>query len=451
MKSLRIFTFLFLLAFSFGSFQLTAAPKTLDEINAEREKKEEEEKKKEKETRHIKAEKTKEKRNLPAKKENPASSPVKKYTVIEDIIGFPRPFETPTINNSDLMNADPKAVELFEQASKKEKNKDSVKNPAKMISLWQELVTITENNPFAGIAQERISEWDSAMAILNRHQENLDKISKLIPANMIAADQKVSLVTQHLDEYGIMFGTEEILKISKESKAAAEIAKNEVFKNKIAEIITARCEKQSGKDCFSIAKFFSKNESEKISYLTKACHLNYNDGCKEENRIKVAAAAEKARIAAEEKRKAEKEKIRQQKERETNFKRELDQAGRKKRITIASTLFVPGIIITALGGVSFYGMNKAEKERKKNYQSYLQATDNISASKYRKKADDAEKNRSAYMVLGSIGIVAGTAMMATGIAFYSIEFEGEKAVKKKYNVSFGASPFDGTLQFALRW
>lgn len=40
MKSLRVFAFLFLIAFSFGNFQLTAAPKTIDEINDEREKQE---------------------------------------------------------------------------------------------------------------------------------------------------------------------------------------------------------------------------------------------------------------------------------------------------------------------------------------------------------------------------------------------------------------------------
>ena len=45
MKSLRIFAFLILLAFSFGSFQLSAAPKTLDEIESEQKKKEEKQRK----------------------------------------------------------------------------------------------------------------------------------------------------------------------------------------------------------------------------------------------------------------------------------------------------------------------------------------------------------------------------------------------------------------------
>ena len=442
-----------LIAFSFGTFQLLAAPKTLDEINEEREqKKKEEEKRKEQEAQKIQAEKAKEQeRNASAKEGNSAVSSAKKYTVIEDIIGFPKPFETPTINNSDLMNADPKAVELFEQASKKEKDKDSVKNPAGIIALWQKLAAITENNPFAAIAQERISEWNSIVVILDKHQENLDKISKLIPANVIAADQKISLALQHLDEFGLSFGAEEILNITQKTSAAAEIAKNEILRAKISEILIARCEKNSGKDCFTNGRYFSKNEDEKISYFTKACHLNYNNGCKEVNRIKAAAEAEKARIAAEEKRKAEAEKERQRKEREANFKKELDQAGKKKRIAIATGVLVPGIALLGSGAVLLYEMSDSQKWHDKYYQKYLAATDSSTADKYRKKTKKARDEVQLFKILGSVGIGIGAAMAVTGIVFYSIEFEGEKAVKKKYNVSFGASPMDGTLQFALRW
>ena len=70
---------------------------------------------------------------------------------------------------------------------------------------------------------------------------------------------------------------------------------------------------------------------------------------------------------------------------------------------------------------------------------------------FRKKTNDADKKRKTYLALGGVGIGVGVALIATGITFYSIEFEGEKEVKKKYNVSFGASPIDGTLQFAINW
>ena len=70
---------------------------------------------------------------------------------------------------------------------------------------------------------------------------------------------------------------------------------------------------------------------------------------------------------------------------------------------------------------------------------------------FRKKTNDADSKRKTYMILGGVGIGVGVALIATGITFYSIEFKDEKEVKKKYNVSFGASPMDGTLQFALNW
>ena len=71
--------------------------------------------------------------------------------------------------------------------------------------------------------------------------------------------------------------------------------------------------------------------------------------------------------------------------------------------------------------------------------------------KYRKKTTDAHNKMNKYNTLGGVGLGLGAALIATGITFYCIEFKGEKEVRKKYNVSFGASPFDGTLQFAINW
>ena len=110
-----------------------------------------------------------------------------------------------------------------------------------------------------------------------------------------------------------------------------------------------------------------------------------------------------------------------------------------------------GVVVTILGGVSFYGMNNAKKDRDKYLDFYRQSTTQESMNYFRRKTNDADKKRKTYMALGGVGIGVGVALIATGITFYCIEFEGEKGVKKKYNVSFGASPMDGTLQFALRW
>ena len=125
--------------------------------------------------------------------------------------------------------------------------------------------------------------------------------------------------------------------------------------------------------------------------------------------------------------------------------------GRGLNILTGEELLVSGAVIGILGGVSLYGMNEAEKDRKKYYQQYLLSEYGPNTDVVRKKAQDADKKRKTYMALGFAGIGVGVALITTGIVFYSIEFEGEKEVKKKYNLSFGTSPMDGTLQFALNW
>ena len=190
----------------------------------------------------------------------------------------------------------------------------------------------------------------------------------------------------------------------------------------------------------------------------KACELGYSVSCKQakdldgltpykakEKKLKIQQDEER-RKAAEEKRRAREEKARRDKE----MIEELNQAGRKTRLTIATTTLVSGVVVGILGGVSFYGMNNAEEDRKNYYDKYLDATGS-DADKYRKKAKDADKKRKTYAVLGGVGIGIGVALITTGIVFYSINFDSEKEVKKKYNVSFGANPADGTLQFALNW
>ena len=164
-----------------------------------------------------------------------------------------------------------------------------------------------------------------------------------------------------------------------------------------------------------------------------------------EKKLKIQQEEER-RKAAEEKRRIKEEKAR----RYIKMNEELDQAGRKTRITIATTTLVSGIAVGVLGGVSFYGMNKAGKDRNNYYDKYLDATGS-DADEYRKKAQDADKKRKTYTILGGVGVGIGAALITTGIVFYSIDFESEKEVKKKYNVSFGANPADGTLQFALNW
>lgn len=239
------------------------------------------------------------------------------------------------------------------------------------------------------------------------------------------------------------------------------------------------CDNNSGKDCFHFAESFAK-EDEKLIYFSKACELEYQQGCEEANKIKAAQEAEKARLAEEERlkqeaekarlaeeekrkakaeeerlkeeqRKAEEEKRKAEKEKERQIKEEINKAGRKKRIAIATGVFVPGLALIGGGAASLYMMSDSQKWHDKYYKKYLLATDSITAEKYRKKTKTAGDHAKLYKILGSVGIGLGAAMVTTGIVFYSIEFKEEKEVKKKYKISLSASPMDGSLQFALRW
>ena len=260
--------------------------------------------------------------------------------------------------------------------------------------------------------------------------------------------------------------------------ACIKIGKKDYDSNRhkeAAKLFYEACGMESPEGCHTAAYITEKGEGIEDDLVLagaiykKACNLGYDASCKsakqfegltyeqlaemklkmkqEEERRK---AAEAKRKAEEEKKRAEAEKRKAEKEKKDKITAELNKAGRKKRLTIATTTFVSGIVVGALGGVSFYAMNEAEKDRKNYYDIYLDAVGS-DADKYRKKAQDADKKRKTYLILGGVGAGLGVALITTGIVFYSIDFEGEKEVKKKYNLSFGASPIDGTLQFALRW
>ena len=191
----------------------------------------------------------------------------------------------------------------------------------------------------------------------------------------------------------------------------------------------------------------------------KACDIGYEISCKSAKQLagitpdKIAKMKlerkqeEERKIKAAQQKKADQEKKMQ----EEKMTEELNKVGRKKRLGIATGLFVPGIILAAGGGVAFYGMSKAENNRKNYYDKYLDAQNETDAVNYRKKSNDYDKKRKTYLVLGGVGAGIGVALIATGITFYSIDFEGEKEVKKKYNLSFGTNPANGTLQFAINW
>ncbi len=423
MRIFRFFIFVLLLSFYCGSLTLTAAPRTLDEINMEQQKKKEE------------AKKAAEEAETNSGSYNASTAKGKNYNFAEKVIGVLKPFKVLAIDNAALLNADKRAVELFEKASKMENDPNSLQIPYEILGIWKKITEIKDNNPFIEIANNRIADWSITIEILKSHQDNLDKVSKIVETNAISDDQKTSLLIDHSGKFGKAFGTDEILSLL-QGTSSNKILQNQALKNKSGEITKYRCEQNLEKDCFKYGENFAQSDEEKASYFTKACNMKYGPACKARQAIINQKKAEEAKIAQK---------------REEQKKEEINNAGRKKRLAIATSTFVPGVVIGILGGVSFYGMSQAEKNRQDYYQQYLSSTNTDDIAKYRKKADDADKKRKTYMILGGVGVGVGVALIATGIVFYSIEFDGEKEVKKKYAISLGARPLDGTLQFALRW
>lgn len=140
----------------------------------------------------------------------------------------------------------------------------------------------------------------------------------------------------------------------------------------------------------------------------------------------------------------------QREEEETAEKLEDAQFAKRKRMIIATTTLVSGVVIAGLGGFSFYEMSESKKWHDKYTARYHNATFPEEAEKYRKKAKNADDDRVMFMALGAAGVALGAALITTGIVFYSIEFEEEKEAKKT-KVSFGANPLENSIYLTLNW
>ena len=304
----------------------------------------------------------------------------------------------------------------------------------------------TEKNPFLQIAVQRLAQWRAALEKLEKHETKAAEMQKVEADQSLPVNYRTAFAVNYLNEFGVTFGTTELVKATIYN---SEISENEAVKTKIKEVIKQRCDLNSAADCQTYGIKHSANDEEKAAYLKKACDLGRKSACSG-NPQQTETAENTQPKAAEQPKEPEKE-VKKEPTEEDRFKEELNQAGRRKRLVIASSTLAAGAVVTILGGISFYGMNNAKKDRDKYLDFYRQSTTQESMNYFRKKTNDADKKRKTYMALGGVGIGVGVALIATGITFYCIEFEGEKGVKKKYNVSIGASPMDGTLQFALRW
>lgn len=167
-----------------------------------------------------------------------------------------------------------------------------------------------------------------------------------------------------------------------------------------------------------------------------------SENLEEKENAEKIKAEEEQRKRAEERKKAAEEK--------QKIKDELNQAGRKTRIAVATTTLVAGVAAGVVSGISFYSMNEWKKKRSDYYQQYLDS--NIDKEDdFRKQVNRADNKRKTFMIVGGVTAGVGAALIATGVVLYSIKLKGEKEVQQKYNLSFGADPAAGTLQFALNW
>jgi hypothetical protein len=383
--------------------------------------------------------------------------PEKTYAFAEDPVGLLPPFAE--ADDATKQGADPEVLKLYEAAAALEKSKETLSKPSVAVAAWESVEKAAGKNPFQPVAQQRTADWKKAAADLEARDAALAELEKNIADNSIESSRKVELMTGYLDKYGVVFGTADALSLiaPKQNQAAEsgdlyqnyafhisetvhkEIANNESFKAKVKETVNKRCELKSGADCRVYAENHAADETEKAAYLKKACDFGVQETCS----LQVADAPQQV----------EKENAMSSEE-EDKFKAELNQAGRRTRIAVATTTLAVGVVAGGLGGWSFYEMSKAEKDRKKYFDKYNELGEGEPFSlfaKYRKKAENADKKRKKYLILGSVGVGVGAALIATGVTLFCIDFKGEKEVKKKYNVSLGANPLEGTVQFALNW
>lgn len=206
------------------------------------------------------------------------------YDLKEEVFDVIEPFPHAGVNGPVIMNASQDIFKKFEAAAEREKEPKNIKVPGSMSVMWKEIAEIKENNPFQTFAEKRSAEWRECAEKMEKHETRLMKLKNDLADASIAPEQKITLVLQHLKEFGVMFGSDEIKKMPMTKETSGKIIKNPDFKAAVKEILTARCEKNSGKDCFEIAKYFAKDKEEKMKLLDKACGLKYQKGCDEKGK-----------------------------------------------------------------------------------------------------------------------------------------------------------------------
>ncbi|HSW61107.1 MAG TPA: hypothetical protein VLJ60_09920, partial [bacterium] len=154
----------------------------------------------------------------------------------------------------------------------------------------------------------------------------------------------------------------------------------------------------------------------------------------------------------EEKRKKQEQDLKMKKQREAEierkkkedakmaaYKKELREAGFKRK-ALALTAFLSGVALTGTGiGLLVYSdkLNVMEHDA---YSNYLAAITEDEAVKYRKDVEKYRDQEKVSKIVGGILTGAGIGLFVTSIVTWSVDSSGEKAVKKKYDISFSLDP-----------
>ena len=223
----------------------------------------------------------------------------KSYSFYEELLNLPiKPFTPEKINDNELLNADKKALKLYENAVNTEKQPDLLKNPDKAVQAWGELAKIAQNNPFLNTANKRLAEWKKCIEFFEKHQESLEKLKMFFFSSILQTAQKITLATKYFDEFGATFGTLEVEKLFQKLPGKDTADVEEAFKNALKNVKQKRCSLNSGKDCYEAAKNFTTIEYEKIMLLDKACELKYQPACtKPQQQASAQAQANTAKAA----------------------------------------------------------------------------------------------------------------------------------------------------------
>lgn len=396
------------------------------------------------EVNKIKAAKDAEKAKLAAEEKRKAEEFAKRtFDFPDEPINVIKPFALGMISEQDILNANQNVLKMFEDTVNREKQPGVTATPGAMIIAWEEITKITEKNPFQQIAAARLAEWRDCLDKLDKHEAKIAEMKKVEADNSLPSNYRAAYAVNYLGEFGLSFGTTDVV------KATVYLEFDEGLANKIKDIRKQRCDLKSAADCHTYGLKHSANEEEKTAYLKKACELGRKAACPENQQPQ--KTAEQAPAEKTQPQVAKQEETKKKPDEDDKFKEELNKAGRKKRIAIATSTLVTGAVLAVLGGISFYGMSDAKKDRDQYMEWYNQSVTQAEMDYYRKNVLDKDKKRKTYMALGGVGIGVGVALIATGITFYSIEFKGEKEVKKKYNLSLSANPGKGSLQLSLKW